>query len=85
MTQEQIEELKRRWKKLCDSNYAKMGDVGSCVLGAGLMNGNTMIIKSWDVCNIQGCSVWESGLQELIKEFNLENNTKVWYEYGNMD
>lgn len=85
MTKEQILILKTRWQKLCNENYKNMGDSGSCVLGAGLMNGQIMIVKAFEVSPCQGNIVWETGLSKLISEFNEEFNTQVWHEYGNMD
>lgn len=85
MNQELVLILKSRWKTLCNDNYRKMGDTGSCVLGAGLMDGNKMIVRAFDVSPCQGNMVWESGIDKLISDFNQEFNTQVWFEYGNMD
>lgn len=85
MNSEQIKELKNRWTNLCNQNYEKMGDVGTCVLGAGLSLNGVVIISTWDVCRVQGNLVWETGLDQLLNDFNLEFKTNIIYEYGCMD
>lgn len=83
---EWLPELRDRWEKLCEKNFKEIGDKGSCVIGACLKNGNgEELIYAHDVSPAQGSIVWEIGLEEMLKEFNEEFDTKVHYHWGMMD
>jgi hypothetical protein len=82
---EQIAELRAEWTKLCAENFAKYGDIGCCILGAGIKDGYNMVISVREVTPVQGNLVFETGVSELVRKSNAKYGTKLHYEYGNMD
>lgn len=82
INQTQISDLRDRWKKLCQKNYNEMGDAGTSVIGAGLKEGDRDLISVHEVSPGQGCLVWETGLDELLADFNREHKLKIYYDCG---
>jgi len=89
-----IEKARELWTRLCAETYARRGDIGSCVLGAGLQvryaaprkrsYSFKTIITASEVCCAQGSLVWEESVKEVI-EFLKENGIEASYNPGYMD
>lgn len=82
------------WSKRCKEHYEKNGDVGSCVLGAGITVDympprhrtpvRKMIISQHDVARAQGSINWESSQKEIVKYFE-DRGFPVHFAWGNLD
>lgn len=81
------QELTQRWTELCKANFAKYGDEGSCVLGAGVTIGYSRhnIVDAFDVAQCQGSMNWERGLKPLLAELSAKYGVDLKYNPGMMD
>lgn len=80
-----IEQARAMWRARCDAYQARHGDVGTCVLGAGIADdtGRTLV-RAIDVCQAQGASVWEDSVEEVVA-FLGSNGIPCHYNPGFMD
>jgi hypothetical protein len=90
----QIEEAKNMWRLRCEEYFDKHGDVGTCVLGAGIavhflsdvkkISKVLIIISQHDVSHAQGSVVWEDGVGEVVYYLN-KLGLDCYYFAGRMD
>ena len=89
-----VNDAKNLWKAKCESNFQECGDVGSCVVGAGIYvyyigkgkrkADKRMIINAMSVSSCQGSLNWEHGQEEIVS-YLKENGIDAKFEYGTMD
>lgn len=89
-----IMEAKQVWSKACAEFIRLRGDVGSCVLGAGISIDyipkgkrsprRLMVISQYDVARAQGSVVWEDS-KDLALEVFKEHGIATHYSWGSMD
>jgi hypothetical protein len=92
--QDPIDCAKTLWRDRCQTYLDKNGDMGTCVLGAGIVidylgprcrtpRRKTIIAVS-QVCNAQGSLVWEDSVKEVV-EYLKSRGVEAHYAPGNMD
>lgn len=89
-----IEKAKALWRAKTREYVSKNGDVGSCVLGAGIYAyvlspqstepKDIMIIRANEIACAQGSITWEHSKDEVM-EFLKQNGIETGYEWGFMD
>lgn len=89
-----VTQAKDMWKKICEENFVKYGDEGSCVVGAGISiyfipprcrnYRRSYIIRADDVTNCQGSLSWERDIEKVI-EYLKNNGIDCHYNGGRMD
>lgn len=89
-----IAEAKDMWRVICKENFADIGDVGSCVVGAGIEINyipkgcrkarRKQIISSHDVAQCQGSINWEHGHEKVV-DFLKFKGIDCAFNWGRMD
>lgn len=82
------------WRERCEAYYNHHGDVGSCVIGAGIevdfmaphckKVSQKMIISVSHVSPTQGSCVWEDSITDIIA-YLRERGIDAHYNPGRMD
>lgn len=84
------------WRLRCREYLAEHGDVGSCVVGAGIMASESapragrkrprrQLIDAWAVsCGAQGSLVWEESQQEMV-DYLRSRGIEAHYVIGSLD
>lgn len=90
----QIEKATLLWRDGCKAYFRAKGDIGSCVLGAGIYvmhlgprqrkPRKKMIISATQVSPAQGSCIWES-CKDVPMDYLKREGIEVFYEYGNLD
>jgi hypothetical protein len=89
-----VEAAKGIWKKSCEAHFAKHGDSGTCVMGAGIYIDliprrcrkpqKYFIIRANEVSCCQGSTNWEYGRQEVL-DYLKAHGIEARYEWGIVD
>lgn len=89
-----INEAREMWKKSASEYYERKGDVGSCVLGAGIVTyvipprcrkpRQIMLISANEVARCQGSLHWEHNIEEVLKVLR-DAGLDVAFNWGRMD
>jgi hypothetical protein len=89
-----ISQARALWRLRCEEYVAKHGDVGSCVIGAGIEVDYLpprcrhvrckCIISADDVAAAQGSITWETSTDEVLK-FLRDNGIEAYYNPGRMN
>lgn len=89
-----IKQAKDLWQGICKENFKKYGDIGSCVIGAGIeinyrkprcrKASKKQIISSREVACCQGSLNWETGVKKVLN-FLKQNEIDATLNYGMMD
>lgn len=82
------------WSKACEKSAKKFGNIGTCVLGAGIAvkvrpprcrNYRVfLLIPSYQVCSYQGSMIWEDSVDRIISQLN-KAGVDCYYKCGRMD
>lgn len=90
-----VQLAKAMWTRLCSDYVARNGDVGTCVLGAGIFvnyvaprarsRSRKMLISASSVSgSAQGASVWEHSVKEVL-QYLRDRGVQAEYFAGSMD
>ncbi len=89
-----VDKAKDMWTEICNKNFEKYGDEGSCVVGSGIKilyipkgcrNPRfTKIISQDSVSSCQGSLNWERGVDDVVK-YLIDNGIECTYSCGRMD
>jgi hypothetical protein len=89
-----LEEARALWRDRCAATFSRSGDVGTCVLGAGIavyvrpprtrVPRRRIVIPAEDVTRAQGASVWEESVHEVIAVL-AERGVVAEYHPGAID
>lgn len=92
--QQILGEAKRDWADRIATYVHQHGDVGSCVLGAGIAvwylpprcrkPRKKVIINPHVIVPYQGSVTWEVSAN-IIVDYLKKNGIECWFEYGRMD
>jgi len=84
----------KMWIHICKENIEKYGNIGTCVLGAGIYINlipkgkrkprKYLIIESSEATNYQGSIIWEDGVEDVLK-FLKKYDIEADYHPGRMD
>lgn len=91
---EVINEARAMWEKSAREYYERNGDVGSCVLGAGICVDvvpprcrkarSVMIISASSVARCQGSLHWEYNVGAVV-DYLRSNGLDAYFDCGRMD
>lgn len=82
------------WKDKIKAYSDEHGDVGACVLGAGIYvrflgprkrkPSKIRIINPHEICRYQGSCTWEASAAEIVAHLKKQG-VVCWFEYGRLD
>lgn len=90
-----INKAREMWKERANEYFEKHGDVGSCVLGAGICiyavpprcrnEKKISLIPSHEVARCQGSLHWEHRVNEVVDFLKANGLERAYFDYGMMD
>lgn len=91
---EVVNNARDMWMVSAEEHFNEHGDVGSCVLGAGIKvevvpprcrkPRSLMLISANEVAKCQGSLHWEHNVQEIVNYLRGQG-LDVYFDYGRMD
>lgn len=89
-----LNEATKLWAEKCEAYVKENGDVGSCVIGAGIeievipkgcrKPRRQIVISNHDVTRVQGSCVWEASQREVV-QFLKDKGIECRFNYGILD